>query len=133
MSAKFAVSKSNLTRFHSACAGVMEVVAIDYEHALTLFASALVTAVNHWSAQVCESKQKQLCLDCDRRFSQRHMPRLFMVALPFANLRAAMVTGVCHLCAERKDLADVFLRRVRSSWPDAQILPFSLSNPAFEQ
>jgi hypothetical protein len=89
-------------------------------------AQCIVHAINHLVASINKSKPGHgpLCLDCDTEFhSKTDLLDAWMVMVPFANTKGAIVTAICEDCVTNKDIQEASLRVVRKLWPSAFVDP----------
>jgi hypothetical protein len=118
--------KDPMAEFHSLCGGVVEVNVIDSamcnelltraEQQNDLEAEHLVVAIGGWIDRVSERRNQHSCMLCSSPFL--HAPSAFVVCRPFANRKAAMVSGLCHHCEHNDDIYAAIMQQLRKSWPD---------------
>jgi hypothetical protein len=89
------------------------------------FAATVVLFIRGWlkEASQAEPGSGALCVNCDTEFrvpvllSSPSAPAGYLVVMPFANDRTAMITGVCQQCFAREDLDDRIVEKLREMWP----------------
>lgn len=121
--------KADMTEFHAAHHGVMDLGVIRRERMLGMMLQddpdsvIAIRSIAKWLF-VMGRRGKQnrfLCMDCDTTFHERRMPEAFMVVTPFAAHSHSIVTGICSRCANRDDaeLLRAAFNAMRKLYPNA--------------
>ena len=122
----------DILRFHTMSAGAVETWIIEAEKLPTLLAAAsegvpvakaIVSVIGQWLeyAKSMHPSLPALCMNCDTVMRPPDsLPETFIVHLPFANPKGALVNAVCSSCAHNgTDWRTRSLQMLKQIFPDA--------------